>query len=407
MSKKVEILAPAGNLEKLKFAFDYGADAVYAGAKKFSLRNLAGNLSYDDFLKAKELAAKLNKKIYLTLNIFPYNEDIDELPEFIFKYKDVTDAFIVSDPGIISLVKDIAPEIPIHLSTQANTTNYLSVKFWKKIGIKRVNLARELSLDDIKEIRKKVNDIELEVFIHGAMCMAISGRCLLSNFLTGRPSNKGECTHPCRWKYYFKEETRENQVFEIKEDERGIYLFNSKDLCGIYFLKNLIEIGINSLKIEGRMKSVYYVANVVRVYRRVIDEYYNNPEKFKIKDEWIEELRLVSHRDYTKGFFEKRNFINMQNIESSKYIRKADFIGIVVKKEKEKIIIEARNKFFKGENLQIITKNFQNFNIEFNEIYDLEGNEIEVVQPNMLFFIPINNLNIPEYSIIRRIHRFK
>ena len=404
---KVELLAPAGNLEKLKFAFNYGADAVYAGAKKFSLRNLAGNLSYDDFLKAKELATKLNRKIYLTLNIFPYNEDIDELSEFIFKYKNVADAFIVSDPGIITFIKDIAPEISIHLSTQANTTNYLSVKFWEKMGIKRVNLARELSLNDIKEIKNRVNDIELEVFIHGAMCMAISGRCLLSNFLTGRPSNKGECTHPCRWRYYFIEETRENQIFEINEDERGIYLFNSKDLCGIYFLPDLIEMGINSLKIEGRMKSIYYVANVVRVYRRAIDEYYENPDKFKIKDEWIEELKLVSHRDYTKGFFKKRNYIDMQNIESSKYIRKADFIGIVVKKEKEKIVIEARNKFLKGENLQIITKNFQNFNIEFNEIYDLEGNDIEVVQPNMLFFIPINNLNIPEYSIIRRIHSFK
>ena len=405
--EKVELLAPAGNFEKLKIAFEYGADAVYAGAKKFSLRNLADNLTLDDFKRAYELANKKNKKIYLTLNIFPYNDDLEELPDFIEKYKDYCHAFIVSDPGIINLCKQIAPYKPIHLSTQANTTNYLSVKFWQSLGIKRINLARELSLNDIKEIREKAPDVELEVFIHGAMCMAISGRCLLSNFLTSRPSNKGECTHPCRWKYYFIEETRENQIFEIQEDERGIYLFNSKDLCGIFYLKDLIEAGVNSVKIEGRMKSIYYVANVVRVYRNAIDNYYKNPEKFEIKDEWLEELKLVSHRDYTRGFFERRNIIDMQNIESSKYIRNTDFIGFVVEVNDDKIFIEARNKFVKGEQFEIITKNFENFKMYFNEIYDVEGNPLEVVQPNMLFYIPINDFSIPEYSIIRRVNSFK
>ncbi len=405
--QKIELLAPAGNLEKLTIAFDYGADAAYLGAKKFSLRNLAENFSVDDLKKAKDIALKKDKKIYLTLNIFPYNEDLEELPEFIEKHKKFCDGFIISDAGIINLCKEIAPEIPLHLSTQANTTNYLSTKFWYNQGIKRINLARELCLNDIKTIREKVPEVELEVFIHGAMCMAISGRCLLSNFLTGRASNKGECTHPCRWKYYFIEETRPNQIFEINEDNRGIYLFNSKDLCGIFYLKDLIEIGVNSLKIEGRMKSIYYVANVVRVYRRAIDEYCENPDNFKIKNEWLEELKLVSHRDYTKGFFEKRNNIDTQNIESSKYIRNADFVGVIVGIDNEKITIQARNKILIGEKLQIITQDFKNYDIIINEAYDLNNNKLEVIQPNMLFIIPRKDLWLNKNAILRRINFLK
>ncbi len=400
--KKIELLSPAGSYEKLKIAFNYGADAVYAGAKKFSLRNLAENLTYEEFLRAKELAEKLNKKIYLTLNIFPYNSDIDEIGEFIEKYKDIPDAFIVSDLGVIKLIKEISPKIKIHISTQANTTNYLSAQFYKDIGIKRINLARELSLEDIKIIREKVKDIELEVFIHGAMCMAISGRCLLSNFLTGRASNQGECTHPCRWKYYFIEDTRKDQIFEIEEDDRGIYLFNSKDLCGIYYIPDLINIGVDSLKIEGRMKSVYYVANVTRIYRKAIDEYYENPEKFKIKNEWLEELSLVSHRGYTKGFFEKRNVLDLQNISTSKYIRKVDFVGVVLEISDNKVIIEARNKIKKGDLCEIITRYGKNYSLKFEEIYDLDGNNLEVAQPNSLIYIPDPQLPIHEYSIIRR-----
>ncbi len=405
--KKIELLAPAGNFEKLKIAFKYGADAVYAGAKKFSLRNLSDNLTLEEFKEAKELSEKLNKKIYLTLNVFPYSEELDEIANFIEDYKNFVDSFIVSDPGIIDLCKNIAPNLPLHLSTQANTTNFLSVNFWRKLGIKRINLARELSLSDLKIIRDKVRDIELEVFIHGAMCMAMSGRCLLSNFLTGRASNKGECTHPCRWKYYFIEETRPNEIFEINEDKRGIYLFNSKDLCGIFYIPELINIGIDSLKIEGRMKSVYYVANVVRIYREAIDSYYDNPENFYVKKEWLEELSLVSHREYTRGFFEKRNFIDTQKIDSSGYIRKADFVGIILEIKENKIFFEVRNRFYKGENLQIITKDS---NIDFipENIYNLDGNEVEVAQPNMILYAEITpNLSVHEYSILRRIHKSK
>jgi putative protease len=399
----VELLAPAGNFEKLKFAFEYGADAAYLGFKKFSLRNLSGNFTLEELKQARDLADKLNKKIYLTLNIYPYEEDIDEILRFLDnKGEFKPHAFIVSDPGIITLVKNFMPDVPIHLSTQANTTNSLTVNFWHNIGIKRLNLARELSLRDIKNIRKKNNSVELEIFIHGAMCMSLSGRCLFSNFLTTRPSNKGECTHPCRWKYFITEETREGEYFEVFEDNRGTYLFNSKDLCGIYYLPELIEAGINSLKIEGRMKSIYYLANVLRVYREAINSFYDNPEKFKIKNKWIDELNSVSNRGYTKGFFEKRNNLNMENFESSGYIRNYQFMGIIKEKKEDKLIIESRNKIFKNENLEIITKNFENFNIILDEIFDVTGEPLDFVQPMNIFYIKTDTNKIPVYSILRK-----
>ncbi len=399
----VELLAPAGNFEKLKFAFEYGADAAYLGFKKFSLRNLSGNFTLEELKQARDLADKLNKKIYLTLNIYPYEEDIDEILRFLDnKGEFKPHGFIVSDPGIITLVKNFMPDVPIHLSTQANTTNSLTVNFWHNIGIKRLNLARELSLRDIKNIRKKNNSVELEIFIHGAMCMSLSGRCLFSNFLTTRPSNKGECTHPCRWKYFITEETREGEYFEVFEDNRGTYLFNSKDLCGIYYLPELIEAGINSLKIEGRMKSIYYLANVLRVYREAINSFYDNPEKFKIKNKWIDELNSVSNRGYTKGFFEKRNNLNMENFESSGYIRNYQFMGIIKEKKEDKLIIESRNKIFKNENLEIITKNFENFNITLDEIFDVTGEPLDFVQPMNIFYIKTDTNKIPVYSILRK-----
>ncbi len=400
----VELLAPAGNFEKLKFAFEYGADAAYLGWKKFSLRNLSGNFTIDELKQAKELSSKLHKKIYITLNIYPYEEDLEEINNFLEELKNIQpDAIIVSDPGIINLAKNILPEIPLHLSTQANTTNSFSVNFWQNLGIKRVNLARELSLDDIAIIREKNRDIELEIFIHGAMCMSLSGRCLFSNFLTSRPSNKGECTHPCRWKYFIMEESRKGELYQVFEDSRGTYLFNSKDLCGIYYLDKLLNLKINSLKIEGRMKSIYYLANVLRVYRNAIDEYYNNPEKFKIKKSWIEELNSVSNRSYTKGFFEKRNKILMENFESSGYIRNYQFMGVIVDKKDGKLFIEARNKIFNGEEVEIISKNFKNIKVKINNMFDLNGNSIDFAQPMNIFYIE----NIEEQIFINSILRKK
>ena len=399
----IELLAPAGNLEKLKFAFEYGADAAYLGGKQFSLRNLSGNFSIDEIKTAKDLAIKKNKKIYVTINIYPYNEDIDGIYDFLEDLKDISpDAFIVSDPGVLQLAKEISPKIPIHLSTQANTTNYFSVKFWKQLGVKRVNLARELSLEDMEIIRKKNSDTELEVFIHGAMCMSMSGRCLLSNFLTTRPSNKGECTHPCRWEYFLMEKTREGELFPVAEDKRGIYILNSKDLCGIRFLPQLISMGINSLKIEGRMKSIYYLSNVLRVYRKAIDSYYSSPEKFSIRDSWLDELNSVSNRGYTEGFFQKRNKIDMENFNSSGYIRNYKFVGIVKEVNNDFLTIEARNKIFKDETGEIITGNFESVAVSFAKIFNINGEPIEFVQPMNIFMLKNNfNIEIHKLSILR------
>ncbi len=399
----IELLAPAGNLEKLKFAFEYGADAVYLGGKQFSLRNLSGNFSIDEIKAAKDIALKKNKKIYVTINIYPYNEDMEGISSFLENLKDISpDAFIVSDPGVLLLAKEISPEIPIHLSTQANTTNYFSVKFWEQWGVKRVNLARELSLEDMATIRKKNVNMELEVFIHGAMCMSMSGRCLLSNFLTTRPSNKGECTHPCRWEYFLTEKTREGEFFPVLEDNRGVYILNSKDLCGIRFLPQLISMDINSLKIEGRMKSIYYLSNVLRVYRKAIDSYYSSPEKFSIKDTWLNELNAVSNRGYTEGFFLKRNKMDMENFSSSGYIRNYKFVGIVQDVNEDFLIIEARNKIFKDEKGEIITKDFNSVAISFSEIFDINGEQVDFVQPMNTFMLKNNfNTEIHRLSIIR------
>ncbi len=399
----IELLAPAGNLEKLKFAFEYGADAVYLGGKNFSLRNLSGNFTIDEIKTAKDIALKKNKKIYITLNIYPYNEDIENIRLFLEELKDISpDALIVSDPGVILLANSVDESIPVHLSTQSNTTNYKAVEFWHNFGVKRINLARELSIEDIQFIRKKNRDIELEVFIHGAMCMSMSGRCLLSNFLTTRPSNKGECTHPCRWKYYLTEETREGEFFPVEEDARGTYIMNSKDLCGIEFLPAFISMGIDSLKIEGRMKSIYYLSNVVRIYREAIDSYYSAPEKFSVKAEWIDELGSVSNRGYTTGFFLKRNNIASENFKTSGYIRKYRFIGVVKEVSGEFLVIEARNKIFKNDSGEIITKNCKNISVTFDEMYDLEYKTIDFVQPMNKFLIKNNfNSEITPMSIIR------
>ncbi len=400
----IELLAPAGNFEKLQFAFEFGADAVYLGGKHFSLRNLSSNFTIDEIKKAKEIALVKNKKIYVTVNIYPYNEDIEPIANFLEQLKDISpDALIVSDPGIVRISRLIVPDIPIHLSTQANTTNYQSVDFWSNLGIKRINLARELSLEDIKFIREKNKDIELEVFIHGAMCMSMSGRCLLSNFLTTRPSNKGECTHPCRWNYHITEETRQGEFYPIAEDNRGTYIMNSKDLCGINFLPQLMDMGIDSLKIEGRMKSIYYLANVVRIYRNAIDEYYSNPEKYFVRKEWLNELTSVSNRGYTTGFFVKRNNLAMENFATSGYIRKYQFIGIVKDITEQGLIIEARNKIFNRDSGEIVTKNFENFYISFKEMYTLDGEKVDFVQPMKKFLLKTNyKSDIPVMSIIRK-----
>src|SRR5690554_4163541 len=302
---KIEILAPAGNMENLKMAITYGADAVYIGGKQFGLRAFANNFTIEQMNEAVTYAHQKGKRVYVTLNIFPRNEDFSQMGDYIRALADIKiDALIISDPGILTLVKELAPELEIHLSTQANNTNWYSANFWHEQGVKRIILARELSLKEISEIRKNTPDtLELEAFVHGAMCISYSGRCLLSNVFTGRDANRGECAHPCRWKYHIVEDKRPGEYYPIFEDDRGTYIMNSKDLCMIEHIPELINAGIDGFKIEGRMKSSYYVATVVQAYRREIDDYLKDQETYMWDPERMDEIKKVSHRAFTTGFY--------------------------------------------------------------------------------------------------------
>lgn len=317
--KKIELLAPAGDAEKLKVAIDYGADAVYFGGAGFSLRASAGNFTVGEMKEGTRYAHDHGARVYMTINIFAHNEDIAELPAFLDMIADIDiDAFLVSDPGVMMILKEKRPDAEIHLSTQANTTNYLTAKYWYGQGVKRIVAAREMSLKELSEFKEKLpEDMELEVFVHGAMCMSYSGRCLLSNYMTGRDANRGMCAHPCRYHYALVEEKRPGEYFPIEEDNRGSYILNSKDLCMIEHLPDIIELGIASAKIEGRMKSVFYLANVVRVYRAAIDAYYRDPEHYRFKPEWLTELSKASHRHFSTGFFYGKPGEEAQNYESS------------------------------------------------------------------------------------------
>ena len=326
--KKPELLAPAGNMEKLRIAVHYGADAVYLGGKNYGLRNLADNFTREEMAEAVEYAHARGVKVYLTINIYPNNADIAGLYQYLEDLAEIPfDAYIAADPGVVAIISEVSPDRPIHLSTQANTTNWKSAQFWHKLGIARINLAREMSLEDIAEVRARV-DVELEAFVHGAMCISYSGRCLLSSVMTGRHANRGECAHPCRWSYALVEETRPNEYFPISESENGAFIFNSKDLCLLPYLPELAGTGIDALKIEGRMKGVNYVASVVRVYREAMDRYFDDPASYRCREEWLAELCKISHRGYTSGFLTgppKDLDLELH----SRYIRTHDFVGIV------------------------------------------------------------------------------
>lgn len=306
--KRVELLAPAGDLEKLKYAIIYGADAVYIGGQVFGLRAAAKNFSFEEMKEGIEFAHARGKRVFLVLNIIPHNEDIHYLEQYIEQIKDLgLDAVILSDPGTFMFVKQYAPELEVHLSTQANNTNYMSANFWHAQGVKRVILARELSFDEISEIRAKTPPtLELESFVHGAMCISYSGRCLMSNYMAGRDANRGACAQPCRWEYNLVEKTRPGEYFPVEETEDGTFFFNSKDLCMIQSVPDLIKSGLDSLKIEGRMKTIYYVASIVRAYREAIDTFYKDPENYVYNPEWFEEIQKVSHREFTSGFYDHK-----------------------------------------------------------------------------------------------------
>jgi len=403
---KVELLAPAGNLEKLKFAVYYGADAVYLGGKQFGLRASSDNFTYEEMKEGIEYAHTRGAKVYLTLNIIPHNNDIERLTEYINEIKDFGfDAVIVSDPGIIVIVKEVWKSVDIHLSTQANNTNYMSANFWHEQGVKRVILARELSLKEITEINDKTPDsLEIEAFVHGAMCISYSGRCLLSSYMAGRDANRGACAQPCRWEYSLMEKTREGEYYPVYEDERGTYIFNSRDLNLISKIKELIDTGLVSLKIEGRMKSMYYVANIINTYREAIDKYYEEKEDYKFDEKWMENLRKSSHRKYTDGFANGKPGPEGQVYESSSYIREYDFIGIVRSFDKETMVatIEQRNRIFIGDEIEVIGPKYHEFTQTVNYLKDDKDKDIEVApHPQQIIKIKMDEV-VEEMYILRK-----
>lgn len=354
--KRPELLAPAGDLEKLKMAIQYGADAVYLGGEEFGLRAFAKNFDIGEIKSGVEYAHERGKKVYVTLNIIPHNEDLNGLEDYLLKLEESdVDAVIVSDPGVFSVVKKTIPEMEIHLSTQANTTNHLTAKFWYDHGVSRVVVARELSLSEIREIKDNTpEDLEIEAFVHGAMCISYSGRCLLSNYMTHRDANRGACAQSCRWKYSLMEEKRPGEYYPIEEGDRGTYIFNSKDLCMVKNVKELIEAGVYSFKIEGRMKSPYYVATVIRSYRLAIDEYLKDPENYEPSDYYLDEIKKSSYRDFTTGFYFDKPGADEQLYTSTSYIRTYDFIGVVLDYDEESKVatVEQRNRFFVGDEIE-------------------------------------------------------
>lgn len=370
----IELLAPAGDMEKLKTAIYFGADAVYFGGEVGGLRAGAGNLSIYEIKEAVQFLHKNDKQGYLTLNIYPHNDDIKILEKYIQRLKDIPiDAFIVSDPGVMCLLKNIIPNAEIHLSTQANTTNYMTAEFWAKLGVSRIVTAREMTLEDIKKLHDKLpENIEIESFLHGAMCISYSGRCLLSTFMTGRDGNRGACTHPCRWEYNLVEKKRENEYYPIYEDQYGTYIMNSKDLCMIDKIKEMAEAGIKSFKIEGRMKSSYYVATVVRAYRAAIDDYEALNAGHKFDPTWLQELSKASHREFYHGFYFGNSLDEIgQNYLTSDYERTYSFVGVV----KENLgnglfLIEQRNKFSTGDEIEIFGKSINYFTTTVQEMFD-------------------------------------
>ena len=399
--KKIELLSPAGNYEKLDMVYRYGADAAYIGGKMFNLRAFADNFNDDELENAVKLAHSLNKKLYVTLNIIPHNNDLERMPEYV-KYLDTLglDGIIVADMGVFQIVKENS-NIPINISTQASNTNWASVKMWKDLGAKRVILAREVSIKEIREIRDKVPDIELEAFVHGAMCMSISGRCLLSNYMTGRDANRGACAQPCRWKYNLVEEKRPGQYFPIGEDERGTYIMNSKDLCTIEFLDQMIDAGLDSLKIEGRMKGIYYAATTTKIYRQAIDEYYE--KKWEFKQKWLDELMTISLRNYTSGFYFKKPGTEDHNYDSSAYKHTHKLVAKVLKDlGDDHYLLEVRNKLNVGDEVEIIQPKGDPIKINFPEMQNNKnGENIVSANPNTIIKIK-TELDLSEKDMIRK-----
>ena len=379
--RRPELLIPASSLEVLKIAVIYGADAVYIGGEAFGLRAKAKNFSMEEIREGIAFAHAHDVKVYITANILAHNGDLDGVREYFAELREIKpDALIISDPGVYMIAKEVCPEIERHISTQANNTNYGTYRFWYEQGAKRVVSARELSLAEIKEIRANIpDDLEIETFIHGAMCISYSGRCLLSNYFTGRDANQGACTHPCRWKYAVVEEKRPGEYLPVYENERGTYIFNSKDLCMIEHIPELMESGIESFKIEGRMKTALYVATVARTYRRAIDDYKQSPELYREHMAWYQEqISNCTYRQFTTGFFFGKPSDEAQIYDNNTYVKEYTYLGIVGERNEEGLYrIEQRNKFSVGESIEVMKPDGANITVTVQRIVDEEGNDME------------------------------
>ena len=401
-----ELLIPASSLEVLKTAVMFGADAVYIGGEAFGLRAKAKNFSMEDMKEGVRFAHDHGARVHVTVNILAHNDDLEGAAEYLKELKEIgPDALIIADPAIFMLAKEICPEIERHVSTQANNTNYATYQFWWKQGASRVVSARELSLREIKEIRERIPaEMEIESFIHGAMCISYSGRCLLSNFFTGRDANQGACTHPCRWKYAVAEETRPGEWMPVYENERGTYIFNSKDLCMIEHIPELIDAGIDSFKIEGRMKTALYVATVARTYRKAIDDYLESPELYKKNMDWYkEQISNCTYRQFTTGFFFGKPDETTQIYDSNTYVKEYTYLGIVGSADAHgRYRIEQRNKFSVGEEIEVMKPNGENRTVTVQAIVDEEGNPMESApHPQQVLFIDLGE-PLECYDILRR-----
>lgn len=399
--KKVELLAPAGSLEKLKVAVNFGADAVYVGGPRLNLRVFADNFDFEELQEGVNYAHERNVKVYLVLNAIPRNFDMKGLDEYVKKCESLgVDGVIAADPGVIAIIKKNT-NLDIHLSTQANAMNYETARFWYDYGLRRIILARELKLKEIQDFRKNLpDDCEIEVFVHGAMCMAYSGRCLISNYMTSRDSNKGACSQACRYKYYLVEEKRPNEYYPVYEDESGTYIMNAKDLCMIEHIDDVIKSGVSSVKIEGRMKSVFYLAMVVKMYREAIDAYYADPENFKVNPDWRKNLGKISHRRYSTGFFYGSN--GEQSYESSTYVREYEIVGIVrdYNEETKTATIEQRNRVFNGDVVEIIRPKTENFEVTLTNMKNDKGVDIEKANHAQMIFTATTERELKKDDLI-------
>ena len=401
-----ELLIPASSLEVLKTAVIFRADAVYIGGEAFGLRAKAKNFSMEDMKEGIQFAHEHGVRVYVTANILAHNGDLPGVEAYFQELKAIgPDALIISDPGVFTIAKRICPEIEIHISTQANNTNYATYRFWHELGAKRVVSARELSMKEIKEIRANIPDeLEIETFVHGAMCISYSGRCLLSNYFTGRDANQGACTHPCRWKYAVMEESRPGEYLPVYENERGTYIFNSKDLCMIGHIPDLIDAGIDSFKIEGRMKTALYVATVARTYRKAIDDYLKDPALYEKNMPWyLDQISNCTYRQFTTGFFYGKPDSEAQIYDSNTYVKEYTYLGIVGGTNEEGLYrIEQRNKFSVGETIEVMKPNGENLEAKVLRIVNEEGEEQESApHPKQVLFI---DLGVPmeQYDILRR-----